>query len=182
MVGHKEDWSTTMCQHSIDQLHFYIIKNHIKMKLTHGDFYHSKNHIYFMYIFSNSAKFLYLLEERLLIAAQWAVWNFLWVCWSNLTCVIILFWWTEDVDIWAICSASVNSIFFGVSSPHQSSNGISLIRVVSETCAIALVQAGMQANQFAYAINHAANITNFTKNHAGKGLYFFSRLRGELNF
>ena len=45
-------------------------------------------------------------------------------------------------------------------------------RLVNETCTIALVQAGMQANQFASAINLAGNITNFTKNRAGKSFIF----------
>ena len=40
--------------------------------------------------------------------------------------------------------------------------------LVSETGAIALEQAGAQANQFASTIDCAGNITNFTENRAGK--------------
>ena len=36
-------------------------------------------------------------------------------------------------------------------------------RLVNETCAFAIVQAGTQTNQLASAIDHAGNITNFTK-------------------
>ena len=42
--------------------------------------------------------------------------------------------------------------------------------LINETCAIALVQAGMQANQLTSVIDHAGSITNFTENHA-----FFSQ-------
>ena len=45
-------------------------------------------------------------------------------------------------------------------------------RLASETRAIALVRAGTQANQFASAIDCAGNITNFTRNHAGKSSFF----------
>ena len=41
-------------------------------------------------------------------------------------------------------------------------------KLVSETCAIALVQADTQVNQFASGIDRAGNITNFTENRAGK--------------
>ena len=44
--------------------------------------------------------------------------------------------------------------------------------LVNETRAIALVQAGTQANQFASAIDSAGNITNFTENRAGKNFFF----------
>ena len=45
-------------------------------------------------------------------------------------------------------------------------------RLVSDTCAIALVQAGMQANRLASTIDCAGNITNFTENHANKSFFF----------
>ena len=45
-------------------------------------------------------------------------------------------------------------------------------RLVNETCAIALVQTGTQANQLASAIDHAGNITNFTENRASKSSFF----------
>ena len=45
-------------------------------------------------------------------------------------------------------------------------------RLVNETCAIVLVQAGTQANQFASAIDCTGKITNFTENHAGKSVFF----------
>ena len=38
---------------------------------------------------------------------------------------------------------------------------------------IMLVQAGMQENQFASAIDCAGNITNFTENRTGKSFFFF---------
>ena len=41
---------------------------------------------------------------------------------------------------------------------------VPMLRLVSETRAIVLVQAGTQANQFGIAINYTANITNFTGN------------------
>ena len=47
-----------------------------------------------------------------------------------------------------------------------------LPRLVNETHAIALVQAGMRANQFASVIDHAGNITNFTENRTGKSFFF----------
>ena len=46
-------------------------------------------------------------------------------------------------------------------------------RLVNETRAIALMQAGTQANHLASAIDRAGNITNFTENHACK--LFFSQ-------
>ena len=42
--------------------------------------------------------------------------------------------------------------------------------LVNETRAIVLMQAGMQANQFASGIDCTGNITNFTENCAGKSL------------
>ena len=45
-------------------------------------------------------------------------------------------------------------------------------RLVSETRAIALVQTGTQANQFASAIDCANNITNFAENRAGNSFFF----------
>ena len=44
--------------------------------------------------------------------------------------------------------------------------------LANETHTIVLVQAGIQANQFAKVIDHAGNITIFTKNHAGKSFFF----------
>ena len=41
-------------------------------------------------------------------------------------------------------------------------------RLVNETCMVVLMQAGMQANQFASTIDCTGNITNCTKNCAGK--------------
>ena len=52
-------------------------------------------------------------------------------------------------------------------------------RLVNENHATVLVQAGMQGDHFARAIDCAGNITNFAKNHAGKR-FFFSRLKGGL--
>ena len=49
--------------------------------------------------------------------------------------------------------------------------------LVNETHTIVLVQVGTQANQFASMIDRAGNITNFTGNHAGKNISFFSRLK-----
>ena len=49
---------------------------------------------------------------------------------------------------------------------------LSCCRLVSETCAIVLVQAGTQVNQFAGAIDPAGNITNFSENCAGKSFFF----------
>ena len=46
-------------------------------------------------------------------------------------------------------------------------------RLVNETCAIVLLKAGMQTNQFASTIDLAGDITNFTENHVGKS---FSRV------
>ena len=46
--------------------------------------------------------------------------------------------------------------------------------LVNETRMIALVQAGMQANQFTNAIDRTGSITNFTENRAGKS-FLFSR-------
>ena len=45
-------------------------------------------------------------------------------------------------------------------------------RFLSDTRVIALVQAGMQANRLASAIDCAGNITNFTENHASKSFFF----------
>ena len=47
-----------------------------------------------------------------------------------------------------------------------------LHRLVNETCAILLVQAGMQENQFASAIDCTGNITNFTENRASRSSFF----------
>ena len=52
---------------------------------------------------------------------------------------------------------------------------IKISRLVIETCAIALAQAGMQAGQFANAIDHTGNKTNFTEIVQVK-VSFFSRL------
>ena len=53
--------------------------------------------------------------------------------------------------------------------------------LVSETRAIALMQAGMQANQLASVIDCAGSITNFTENRASKS-FFFSRLKRNVFF
>ena len=45
-------------------------------------------------------------------------------------------------------------------------------RLVNDTRTIALVQAGMQANQFASTIDRTSNKTNFTKNCACKSFFF----------
>ena len=45
-------------------------------------------------------------------------------------------------------------------------------RLVNETRAVALVQAGTQANQLASAIDRTDNITNFTENQASKSFFF----------
>ena len=44
---------------------------------------------------------------------------------------------------------------------------------VNETRAIAIVRAGMQANQLVRASDRAGNITNFTENGASKSFLFF---------
>ena len=44
---------------------------------------------------------------------------------------------------------------------------------MNETCAITLVQAGMQVNQFASAIDGVGNIINFPENRNGKSFFFF---------
>ena len=49
---------------------------------------------------------------------------------------------------------------------------IGIVRLVNETRAITLVQAGTPANQFASAIDRAGNITNFTESCAGKSFSF----------
>ena len=49
---------------------------------------------------------------------------------------------------------------------------IHIIMLVSKTHVIALVQAGTQTNQSARSINRAGNMTNFTKNGAGKSFIF----------
>ena len=54
---------------------------------------------------------------------------------------------------------------------------LSCCRLVSETCAIVLVQAGTQVNQFAGTIDPAGNITNFSKNCAGKSFFFSQDLK-----
>ena len=51
-------------------------------------------------------------------------------------------------------------------------------RLANKIHVITLMQAGMQANQFASAIDCASNITNFTKNPAGKSLFFLKTQRG----
>ena len=45
-------------------------------------------------------------------------------------------------------------------------------RLVNGTCVITLVQAGMQANQFASTIDRACNITNFVENCTSKSSFF----------
>ena len=45
-------------------------------------------------------------------------------------------------------------------------------RPVSETCMIAIMQAGMQADQLVNKIDHAGNITNSTENHTRKSFFF----------
>ena len=44
--------------------------------------------------------------------------------------------------------------------------------IVSETLAMAIMQAGTQANQLVSAINRTGNITNFTENGTSKSLFF----------
>ena len=48
---------------------------------------------------------------------------------------------------------------------------VNICRLVNETRAIALVEAGTQANQFASAIDRVSKIT-FTENRAGKSFFF----------
>ena len=48
---------------------------------------------------------------------------------------------------------------------------VNICRLVNETRAIALVEVGTQANQFASAIDRVSNIT-FTENRAGKSFFF----------
>ena len=52
---------------------------------------------------------------------------------------------------------------------------------VNETRAIAIVRAGMQANQLVRASDRAGNITNFTENGASKS-FFLSILHREVFF
>ena len=52
---------------------------------------------------------------------------------------------------------------------------------VNETRAIAIVRAGMQANQLVRASDRAGNITNFTENGASKN-FFLSILHREVFF
>ena len=59
---------------------------------------------------------------------------------------------------------------------------VHISRLVNETCWIVLVQAGMQANQFANAIDDASNITNFTENCTDKSFFFFSWLKRDFNY
>ena len=47
-----------------------------------------------------------------------------------------------------------------------------IIRLVKKTRTIALVQAGMQADQFARSIDCSGNITHFTENHTGRSFFF----------
>ena len=51
-------------------------------------------------------------------------------------------------------------------------NFSAVYRLVNETCAIAIVQAGMLANQFASTIDHTCNITIFTENCTDKSFFF----------
>ena len=48
-----------------------------------------------------------------------------------------------------------------------------LCKLVNETCAIMLVQAGMQANQLISTIDCANNITNFIENRTSKSFFFY---------
>ena len=50
-------------------------------------------------------------------------------------------------------------------------------RLVNQTRAIALVQAGTQADQLASAIDRVGNIINFTKNRARKSFFFSQDLK-----
>ena len=52
-------------------------------------------------------------------------------------------------------------------------------RLVNKIRAIALVQGGTQANQFASTIDRAGNITKFTENRGGKS-FFFLKLKRDL--
>ena len=49
---------------------------------------------------------------------------------------------------------------------------IKFVRLVNETCAITLLQAGMQANTFASGIDCTGDITSFTKNCTSKSFFF----------
>ena len=49
---------------------------------------------------------------------------------------------------------------------------LSDFRLANETCTIALMYAGTQANQLTSMIDHAGNITNFTKNCGSKSFFF----------
>ena len=59
-----------------------------------------------------------------------------------------------------------------VSEPKRDKKNSHRRRLVNETRAIALVQTGTQANQFASAIDRANNITNFAENRAGSNSFF----------
>ena len=58
-----------------------------------------------------------------------------------------------------------------VNYPNQTFQ-LSRFRLVNETRVIVLMQAGMQANQFASTIDCAGKITNFTESRAGKSFFF----------
>ena len=77
----------------------------------------------------------------------------------------------KKTDFWPI---------FGPFSQNHAKILRKLIRLVDETCAIVLMQAGMQANQFASAIDRGGNIRNFTDDRAGKS-FFFWRLKSDLS-
>ena len=55
-------------------------------------------------------------------------------------------------------------------------------RLFNETCGFVLMQAGMQANQFASVIDCGGNIKNFTEKCGGKILFLKTRKRLDLKF
>ena len=78
---------------------------------------------------------------------------------------------------WSYYNTSTSTCFMYNSSHYQ--NNYSFIelcffkcKLVNETCAIALVQAGTQADQLAGTIDWVGNITNFTKNRTRKSAFF----------
>ena len=80
----------------------------------------------------------------------------------------------KKTDFWPI---------FGPFSQNHAKILRKLTRLVDETCGIALMQEGMQANQFASAIDQRGNIRNFNDNRAGKSFFFLKTQRDlSLNF
>ena len=93
-------------------------------------------------------------------------WCKFWACWSknktenHITKVITTRWTT-----YVIIDKKTLTLILTVAN-------VNICRPANEACAIALVETGTQANQFASAIDRASNITTFTENRAGKSFFF----------